>query len=97
MEKSQKESISKRVPAKHSPHERDEPSDRFPKGARRKLLKSMYKSAKKVDPNLTLRRFARSLASGADTVRGAVAKRWFQNKKANTKKPQLGIGRTRKK
>lgn len=80
----------KKVVEKKSARGETVPHKRDSNGHRVGLVKSVYKKAKKANKQLgSLKAFARSL--------GDEAKNWFHNKRVNTSKPPLGLGRTRKK
>lgn len=77
-----------REPAKHREYERDS------EGRRKHVLKSFHRKA---NSGQSLKEFARASVSAKDVDLSTAARNWLHNKSANTSKPPLGIGSTRKK
>jgi len=77
-----------REPAKIREYERDG------EGRRKHVLKSFHKKA---NSHLSLKEYARQAQGDKDADLSTAARNWLFNKKANTSKPPLGIGCTRKK
>lgn len=72
-----------------------EPAKIRPAG--QKTVKSAHRRRLKVEPGISLKQFVKTQASLGDKEFETAVKNWIFNKHANTSKPPLGLGATRKK
>lgn len=87
MEKDAPKSLKERKPGQHTKNPTSLDGDG--NEVRTRVVKNAWKRA---STGQSLKEYARKLAAGGDED----AKRWLHNKRVNTKKPQLGLGRTSK-